>query len=484
MDYPTVSYQVTFWLGVNSPWIVTPDVRALSISRRLNVFPGAVEGGTADILLDDAGGYFSPLVNSVHAGLLRPNVQVDIQATYTDPVGGGVSSYFLFRGLIDGMSVAPAPQQRTVTVQCRDRWKNLQQREVTTSMMIGWQVNSIVANILSVASIETSQRSIDAIADVLPYAWFQDRKLSTVMAEFVEAAGYAAYIAADGVLRVRDRYFDLGGISVASYTELYSLGFSYDDDEVINRVTLQGRPRSYVNSTQVVAQLAEAISIPASGTINFFMAYEDPRNQERAPAVEMVTPVSSTDILVNANSGGSGTDRTATTSWTVSFFGESAKVTIFNGNGNINWLTKMRLRGKPIVRQPNLSIRYDVASSQTAYGLRDTTIETTLFTTRDLLDRRAGDIAELFGGPSPKLSISMTDDLPGALALDLANVVLVTNSHTGLIDDQYTIMGINHDVRADDVGWVHRTSLDLQQARGYGVFILDTDQVDVDRLSR
>jgi hypothetical protein len=484
MEYPPVSYQVTFWLGPTSAWVVTPDVRAFSIDRRLNVFPGAIEGGTAEVLLDDAAGIFSPLVNSVHAGLLRPNVQVDIQATYTDPATLGVSSYFLFRGLIDGMSVAPAPEQRTVTVQCRDRWKYLQQREVTTSMMIGWPVNSIVANILSVASIEISQRSIDNIADILPYAWFQDRKLHTVMGELVEAAGYAAYIAADGVLRVRDRYFDLGGISVASYSDLYSLSFTYDDDEIINRVTLQGRPRSYVNSVQVVAQLAEAISIPASSTINFFLAYEDPRNQERAPAVEMVVPVSSTDILVNANSGGSGTDRTATASWSVSFFGESAKVTIFNGHGSINWLTKMRLRGKPIIRLPNLSIRYDVASSQTAYGLRDTTIETTLFTTRDLLDRRAGDIAELFGGPSPKLGISMTDDLPGAMALDLANVVLVTNSHAGLFEEQFTIMGISHEVRADDVGWVHRTSLDLQQARGYGVFILDEDQLDVDRLSR
>lgn len=479
-----VNYSVKVTLGPNSVWVITPDVRAISIDRKLNVFPGAVQGSTADVLLDDAGGIYSPLVNSYHGGYLRPNTRIDIQATYTDPATGGTASYYLFRGLIDAFSVNPSLEQRTVTLQCRDYWKYLQTREVTTSMMVGWQVNSILANVLDTASIDTSQRSIDTITDILPFAWFQGRVLHTVMGEFIEAAGYAAYVAADGTLRIRDRYFDLGGEAVASYSELFSLSFTYDDDPIINRVTLRGSPRSYVNSTQVVAQLAEAISIPASGTATFFLSYEDPRNQEGAPAIEMVTPVSSTDILINANSGGSGTDRTSTASWSVYFFGESAKLTIFNGNGNVNWLTKCRLRGKPIVRLPNIAVRYDVDSSQTVYGLRDSTIETNLFTTRDLLDRRAGDIAEIFAGPSPRAALATTDDLPGGLALDLANVINVTNSHSGLADEQFTVMGIAHELQADDVGWVHRITLDLQRARGYGVFILDTDQVDIDRLSR
>lgn len=479
-----IGYGVTFRLAANSLWTITNEVRALSVSRRLNVFPGGVEAGAASILLDDSAGMFSPLVNSYHGGLFRPNLEVDITATYTDPITAEVASYFLFRGLVDGITVDPLVARRVVTVDCRDRWKYLQHRQVSTSMMIGWPVNSVLATALSAASIDNSQHSIDAIADVLPWAWFQDRVLSTVMGEFIEAGGYAAYISADGVLRVRDRYFDLGGVAVASYSEVYGLSWGYDDDEVLNRVTMKGIPRTYVNSVQAVAAISEPISIPASSSITFFLQYQDPRNQEDAPATEMVVPVTSMDVLVNASSGGGGTDRTSTASWSISFFGEAAKCVIFNGNGNINWLTKFRLRGKPIQRNPTISVRVDVNSSQVVYGLKDTNIETRLFTSRDLLERRVGDVAELFAGPAPQLTISNRDDLPGALSLDLANVVVVTNSHSGLFDEQFTIMGLDHQVRADDVGWVHDTKLDLMQARGYGVFILDTDMLDVDRLSR
>lgn len=479
-----VSYAVSFDMGGGSRWVVTDDIRAISIDRKLNTWPGGVEAGTADILIDDASGAYSPLRTDVHGGNFTPNRPVDIFATYTDPLTSAVSSFYLFRGLIDSIQMDPALQARTAVVQCRDHWKYLQHREVVTSMMVGWPVNSVLAACFDSASLATSQRSLDNIVDILPFAWFRNRVLSSVLDEFVAGAGYAAYVSANGVVRVRDRYFDIGGVAISSYEVMKGFTWDYDDTDIVNRMTAKGQPRTQVASTQVVARLDTAVTIAGSSSVEFFLDYFDPRNQEDAPAISMTVPVSSTDYLLNANSAGSGANYTSTASVSVYFFGDAAKVTIFNGQANTAYVTKFNLRGQPVVRGPALSLRYDVSSSQTFFGLRDETIESRLFTTKDLLERRALDVLELFAGPSPVGALTVVDDFPGGLALDLANVVSITNSHTGLYAEQFTIYGLSHDIRADDVGMVHQISMALHQSRALGAFILDTDQLDVDRIGR
>lgn len=479
-----VAYAVAFDMGGGSRWVVTDDIRAISINRKLNTWPGQVEAGTADVLIDDAAGIYSPLRTDRHGGNFTPNRPIDIYATYTDPFTSTVTSYYLFRGLVDGISLNPSLSARTAMISCRDHWKYLQHREVVTSMMVDWAVNSILAQCFTNASISASQRSIDAINDTLPFAWFRNRVLSSVLEEFVSGAGYAAYVSANGVVRVRDRYFDIGGVAISSYEAMQGLAWDYDDSDIVNRMTAKGEPRAHVASTQVVARLDTGLTIAGSSSTEFFLDYFDPRNQESAPAISMTTPVSSTDFLLNANSGGSGANYTSTASVAVNFFGDAAKVTIFNGQANLAYVTKFTLRGQPVVRGPTLSLRYDVASSQAVFGLRDDAIESRLFTTRDLLDRRALDVLELFAGPSPMVQLSVIDDFPAGLTLDLANVVAITNSHTGLYSEQFTIYGLTHDIRADDVGMVHQIGMELHQSRALGAFILDTDQLDVDRIGR
>lgn len=484
MATPEFSYAIDLQISPSSKWTITTDVLGFSVDRSLNIYPGGVEAGTADVTLDNGDGRYSPLVTSYHGGLLRPTTGVDIVGLWANPKSGGaVTSYYLFRGLIDGIQVNPGMTERTVNLSCLDRWALLQQREVSTSMMIGFSVASLLTAIFDAASIDATQRTFDVIGDVIPYASFQNRVLSTVLQELIEGGGYAAYVTHDGLIRVRDRYFDVGGVVVGSYDRSFSLTFSYADDDLVNQIMLKGEPRQPFGSTTVCANIQEPMAIAGNSFVEFFLDYQDPRNQEAASARSMVSPVASLDWLVTVGTVTTSSPYMTSASLTAYFFGDSAKIKVRNNTSTAVYLSRMQVRGEPIVRLPTLSVQYDSGSSQAIYGVRNETIETNLFTTQELLSWRALDILELFSDPNPKVSMQLVDDLPTAFAMDVGNVVTIVNTVCG-IDDQFTILRLSHNVATDGAGWVHGTTLQLQRARDFGGFVLDTTRVNSGRLSR
>lgn len=477
-------YEVYFDMAPGSRWVITQDVRAVSISRDLSTWPGEVTAGTADFLIDNAEGIYSPLNKAVHRGNFRPNLPINVIATFAD-LDGIVSSYFLFRGLVDAIAVDPAPDQQTVSVTCRDYWKEMQLRLVSTSMMIEYGVSSVLAVAFNAASLGAAQRSIDLITDALPFAWYTNKPLSDVLTEMVAGAGYATYVAANGVVRVRDRYFDVGVSPVASYDSFAALSWTYNDDNLINRVTAVGHPRFHDPIQQVVSSLGQMITVPASGAVSFFLNYADPRNQQAAPAANVVTnPVASRDFILNANSAGTGTFFNSTASVQVTAFGDAAKVDIFNGAGQLAYVTKFQIRGEPIEAVPDVTIVESAASSQAVYGLRDGTVDTRLFTTVDLLTRRVEDVLALFSDPRPQIEITQIDSFPESFLVDLGSVVTITNTLTGITADQYTVYGLRHEIRADDAGLIHQVGMTLRQSQAIEEFHLDADHLDVDRIGR
>lgn len=482
---PTIRYEVRFDMAPGSHWVVTPDVRVISINRNLNTWPGAMEAGTCDLLLDDARGVYSPLQEAVHGGAFRPNLPVEILATVANADTLGVNSFFLFRGLIDGISADPALSERTVSVACRDYWKILQMREVSTDMFVETNVGSILSVAFDAASIGISQRSVDQISDIVPFAWFRNRRLDTVLGEFIEGAGYGAYVAGNGMIRVRDRYFDIGGNVQVSYAAFHSFNWSMDDAELVNRMHVAGAQRFHVPSQQVVSSLDLTITVPGKTNVSFFMDYQDPRNQQSAPAINVLTtPVNSRDFLMSTDFDGGGSLLMSTASARITPFGDAAKVNVYNGDTNIGYISRFHIRGEPVIELPNIAFESNVPASELRHGSRMESIETRLLTNAEQLERRAFDVLEQFSEPTPVVEISQIDDFPICFGLDLTDVVSVTNSHTGLENEFMTIYGLSHEIRADDVGIVHQMLLNLRRSRVLGAFFLDSDQLDIDRLGR
>lgn len=461
-----------------SYWVVTDDVLTVSIARQIGLWPRGLQAGNADLVIDNASGIYSPLNRSVHLGMFRPGAGIEILATCQDPVTSAVSSYFLFRGQVDTIDVQPAlGEGRQVTVSARDYTKTMLNQEVSSSLMVDVPVNSAIASVFW--SVYGAPHYIDPIDDILPFVWWQKETISSILDEMITGGGYAVYLATDSTIHVRDRRFELGGPVVASFAAMAGLTFSLNDADLVNRVVVQGSPRVQANSVQPVARLDEVVKIPASRSVTFWLDFEDARG-EAAPAVNLIPPVAGTDYQIV--SVASGTNRNSTSSVSCTFFGQAAKVTIFNGWGGKVKVSKLQIRGDPIIRQPQISVQLDQSSSQSAYGLHSTTIESDLFADLDLQTKRATDVLDMFAEPSPKVMMRLINEVPLVLGLELGDVISVYDRHSG-IGDQYTVLGIAHTIDAT-AGLMVATDLELQQARGAGAFALDVGVLDVDRLSR
>ena len=475
-------YYVRFRFSVSTVVDVSADVMAIGISRALANDRRSLGAGTADIVLDNSDGRYSPEVSSWHLGFMRPNMEVEIDAVNASSgglfvlgstaLGSGtlLNPDRMFLGFVDEIGMSP-DFPREIRVSCRDRVKDLIERSVDTEVMTSVAVSSMMQAVFDAASLQTSVVSIDTISDQIPFAWFRDRKLSTVLAEVIEAGGYAAYVAKDGTIRFRDKFFDIGGTVVGSFQEFYDLRYSLSDSEVINEVRVRGIPRHVVNSLQVVAELQDVIAIPASGAVGFWLEYRDPRNLEAAPAIDVQTPVATTDFMTNTASDGSGSDTTGTTSVSVGLFAETAVNTVFNGTGSTVYLTRYQVRGEPIVRDPFIAVEYLDTDSQDSYGVQKRTIESRLIGTVSQAETRARDYVSIMAKPAPKITLGIRNQYPEIITLDLGDVVHVVDSFTG-IDGQFSIQEISHQISASDGGWVHSAAFGIERTREYQILVL------------
>ena len=250
-------------------------------------------------------------------------------------------------------------------------------------------------------------------------------------------------------------------------------------------MTIGGTPWVHVQSLQSVANYdGDVFNIPAFSGNSFYLTFRDQRNQEARQRSTWLTLVPASDYIFNSNSAGTGLNLNAVVSITVANLSDRVRFSIINTTTIAAYLHRLQVRGEPVVQGQELSVLLEASSSEVVYGVKEQELSTELFATQALLQRRAEDILEQFAAPNPTVQLTQVDDLPAALMVDLSNIVTVTNSHSGLQLEQFTVYGISHELRADDIGIVHQTTLELRLARSRTAFILNTHQLDVDRIGR
>lgn len=116
-------------------------------------------------------------------------------------------------------------------------------------------------------------------------------------------------------------------------------------ERVINRFTVYANPRRVDASPQVLFQLDEPILIGSGQTIQFKGSYADPAGGLPINGQNMITPVITTDYLVNTAADGSGTNISSDLVVTASFGTEGFNHTLTNNSANAGWITKFDARG-------------------------------------------------------------------------------------------------------------------------------------------
>lgn len=444
---------------------ITEDVFRMSISRKLaNPFE-KFRPGTANFILDNMAGVYSPdNLSSPYAGLMRPQLQVRVHASHS------ANSYAMFQGYIDEWSPNPdLSNPRTCNIMCRDQGKRLQNRNITTSMFINYNVGSVFVEVMSRASVNSF--SIDAITDEQPYMWFRDRQLTGAIDELLTEGFFFAYADGAGTFNVKKRYFDLEQSVVASFQEFKRLQYALNDDFVMNDVTVEGVPRKLDPDIRSIANIDNSILIQASASVTFWLEYLDPDNSEPSPAQGLVAPVNSTDYQMFVNSDGTGTEHTSTCSASVTFFGQTAKNVVFNGAGTDAWLTRYGIRGQIVHRRSRISSNLENASSQAVYGRQSFRLSSDILGNEGHNSNYTEFLVDRYHDPEPDVQVSVENIFPQILDIELARKVVLIDSVTG-ISSQYIVQGISHEISMDQ-GLVHTLSMEVYRFRDSEVLILD-----------
>lgn len=465
---PVPSYNVLIEWQSGSFTELGDDVRAFQVSNQAAGLFDKFKTGAAKITLDNFGGKYSPSNTASDLdGFLLPGKQVRVQATHSG------STYALFAGKIDVIKADPSmKKKRMVTIDCRDEMKTLNDRTITTSIFVNTDITTVTTAILAEAGV-ASYHVHGLSPDILPFAWFEDRQAKNVIQDLVDSGFYRAYVDGGGQFHFHSRYWDQEGSVVSSFNEFFAMDYQLSDKDVMNQISVRGQPRVRSTDVSTIAWIDNPMLIPSSAGIGFFLQYLDPDNKEFAPADNQVSPVNSTDYQTFANSNGTGTEHTATTSISAVFFGESAVCSIFNGTGSDIWLTKFQIRGQSIQRKPDVSYTSeDVSSSQAVFGVRGFQLNNRLVSDQFFVEDYANFLKDRQKNPVPEINATFRNQFPDQLGMDVGARLHLTDTHLG-IADEFNIERIKHTVRFDKGGTQHDTQIKVETIRDQDVLILD-----------
>jgi hypothetical protein len=126
-------------------------------------------------------------------------------------------------------------------------------------------------------------------------------------------------------------------------------------------------------ATTVLASLNSPIELAANQTRpNVLMRYRDPTGgAARISGRDMVTPVATTDYLMNSKADGTGTDMTASLTVTANYGPEGVNYTLQNTSATTTgFVTKLQCRGKGIYTYDPVTLRAEDAASKLVHGTR------------------------------------------------------------------------------------------------------------------
>lgn len=467
---PDPTYTVEMELTANSFTNVTSDVVRFNIERKLSdlFHPLAPSNATVQFLND--GGKFSPQnSSSPYYPNLISQKKLRIKATH------GTSLYPLFLGWIDEYQINPDPADRTTVVEARDSITRFDASTVTTSFFANTNPASFFTVVMSQSLVNSF--AADSIFDTIAFAWTRDISARSVVQDILDFGYYKLFQDGAGTVQLKNRYYTLGELSsVASLTEFFGFNYLQNENQIINLAKLSGQPRKISTTTNTVAWLQEIISIQASSATGFWLTYVDPVEVTvPTPATSLVTPLSSADYRANTSSDGSGTDRTSTTSPSVTFFGETAVCSLFNGSADTIYLTKFQLRGNSAQLQPSLSYETKDTSSQNVYGKHAFFQTNNYWSERNFIKDYADELILERKEEIPQLSITLKNDFTPIFVAELGSALSVQEPLTG-VDSKWSIVSLTHDVTLQS-GLEHTLRVDLD-------YLIDRPWLILDHLTK
>lgn len=314
----------------------------------------------------------------------------------------GSNEYGVFRGFIDDLSITG---RGDALFKCEDGWRWLQdssvelpaQADVLTGEAIEQIVNSTAypnidwrigivgqSEIGETTRIATTGGSnwnwgtdISPGRTNIPY-WYATGNAKTQIEDLAATESGFAYVSVDGTFVFMDRddiYDATSAVTVTQAEILDNPIISSPADSTYNIIQVVARPLEKQATGQIWQYRLTPQLIRAGASLTIEASHKT--------AIDVITPVKTTDYTLNSQSGGGGTDLTASSTSSVVEGGSKSTVTITNTGAVDAYLTFLQLRGDELAAVDSIAVQIIDQDSIDVFGPKTLTIDTDWIQTYD-----------------------------------------------------------------------------------------------------
>ena len=324
------------------------------------------------------------------------------------------------------------------------------------------RVDDTVEDILTDAGV--TLYDVDQMSDIIPYWWMDKVTATYALGELEDLVIGVFFIASDGTAKFYSRR-RLGEETVAileSDDILREIVINQPWELVRNQIETPVNPRQSQAEAELFS-ITDVVEVSAGESVTIWAAYR--YDNEQVPALSVSVTEPSSDFKVYDDTGGVGSDLTASCTLTVTAFAESAKLVVANGSASTGYITALNVRGEPLTNPNPLTIRDEDTDSIAIYGTRKLVIDSKWQQdTNDAIDRTST-LINIFADVrrNPVIQIEGRSDLQ--FGLDLFDRVSLMVPYLS-IDTAYRIGSIKHDWASTN-GQTVITTLTLEELVDY-----------------
>lgn len=410
---------------------------------------------------------------------LYPNVSPgkDVRIRVRNLQASGEVIEDVFYGVISDIVPTSYDERPQVNISMEDGWSYLRNYAARVAIQEGISIDTALGLILdSVGWPSRWGRNLGVSSDTIRYWWASGDKSAGVECEDAANSFFGCFfIAADGSARFVPR------TSIGAAVVEFDQSHLYKDIQnpqpwihLRNVMQLKVHPRDESATTVLFAQVSteSPIEIPAGESFSFFVdfTYEG----QSVPALSLVTPVANTDYKMWTNSNGTGTEKTAECSVSVTNLGKSGLVSITNNSAvTVYPINPFQIRGVAV---------YEKNSSDAYYPSDPSTVTNPRKFFMDLLWQqnlnRAQSICDAIGpfleAGHPFPTVKVESNFEKQFGKELFDIAVFTSGRLGIGGQSFKIGGIRHQSLDENCQRI-QTTFSLEPyfgGGGYGAFPL------------
>jgi hypothetical protein len=446
---------------------------------------GKAVAGTLTAVLNNESGDYSPFnAASPLAGNLVPGRKVRLTGN------DGTTTFSLWSGFLDSIEPIPSANgPNRARLKAIGALGYLNKFEVSTALFADTATGTLIGAVLDAAGWPADDRDIDAGLLTLPYFWTQRVPTLKALRLIEETETAMLEEDASGKVVYRDRHARSkdarSAASQATYSDASGAALAYSGVKQIDPLKFiynELRAQIQLYSVSSAATLwthpesgSASPSIAAGETKTFTALYPSSGTASTSKAVAAWTTLAATtDYLANDQADGTGTNRTADITVSLTKRAQSMDIALTNGHSGTVYLTKLQARGTKLEATDPVEVSAADSTSQTSFGKRTFPHPGKFISTVSEGQDWAEFHVAVWKDPVPLLEMVVTGNRSTATLTDIFTreisdlITLTAEGAAGLgINETFFIEQLSHRL---DAQLNHRVKYTLSQASGYSGF--------------